>query len=396
MASARDIIPIVLAGAAGALGGRPAAASIQNAAQTSRQMRLDKEMGARRDQLMSESARRLQLAEESADRANRQFTLSMDRQKLQLEREKKTAEEVAKAKANFNLARDAWAKANPEAFENPQYAIMYDLVKDNPDHFKDLALAWAEESGRKNLTEAQLSAQQLGPGQRLSIKLSDGSTFSAVGPSGTGKAGGIPVYKLENTIFKGQEAYKEAVKNARMELAEFKDETNRILEADDGTTKGTRAANLRLEQQQQMERDLQDLINNPQREWRIWREQLAGLGLNDEGMDNMYGVFVETKKAEARAREEEMSARMALSPSEQELLERNSPEARARAEREAAGLPVAEDAPAPPAQVTPDQVAMPTAREIVGAVDEKTKEWVDNARKFYGIRLPWDPPEGTY
>lgn len=356
-------------------------------------MRIDKEEDERRTKIMANSARHLQLSEEAAARAQSQHELSMDRQKFELEKGKKAAEEAERAKALFNVSREEWIKANPEALEDPMWSIMFDLVKDNPDHFKNMALEYARDKNKPGLNEAQIMAKDLGPGQRLSIQLSDGSTFSALGPS-TEKAGGIPQYKLQSTIFDGQQSYEQAIKDKEIEIAKYKDETKKILNVDDGTTQGTAEAAVRLKRQQEMEADLKDLINNPNREWDYWQRELSRLGLNQDGMDNMRDVFKQTKEAEARAREKALASARELSPSEAEIV------ARARGEREAAGLPVAEEPTTiTPREIVPREGLTPFGERVVGGLegaDQATKEFVDNLRKKTGLRLPWDPPEGTY
>lgn len=384
MASARDVIPIALAGLAGALGGRPAAGSINAAADRSRQMNLDKQREEQLNLANERSARTLQLSEEAAKRAQKDLELTESRESRYAERQEKQDREQARLDALVNKTKKEWIEGHPDATQEDLIGI--DLMQ-TPRELYLFDQQYSQKTGAPSFDEVQERTKDLKPGQSISIKLDDGTTFHARGLS-EGKAGGIPDYKLQNTIFQGQKDYARAVEKAELDLAKYKDDTDRMLAAgkDAGTAEGTREANLRLQIQKQMEEDLQDLKTNPNREWSFWQENLGSLGLGQEGMDTMRSLFERKLEEEQSRREEAAAAARELTPSEMAIADR------AKAAREQAGLPVAEDPALPVEKGTAreifGQALTPTGEKVVSGIDDLTggfKKAGENLR-LYGVR----------
>jgi len=180
MASARDVIPIALAGLAGALGGRPAASGINQAAQTSRQMRLDKETSARRDQAMAQSARQLELAEEAAKRAERGTRLAESRETRYAEEQERKNKERERERAHVGAWATSWKEANPDA--DPFWTNLADLME-SKDNILKFETMFKEQTGKPTSTEAaeMLRALNIEPGERVSIPLAGGGTLTRTG-----------------------------------------------------------------------------------------------------------------------------------------------------------------------------------------------------------------------
>ena len=97
MPSIRELLPYLIGGAAGALGGQDAARGIQSAAAWSHKLREDERSNERRDQAMEQSVRRLELAERADKRgaeSHKQRTSVTARQAAKQEKEWQREEEI--------------------------------------------------------------------------------------------------------------------------------------------------------------------------------------------------------------------------------------------------------------------------------------------------------------
>lgn len=183
MASARDIIPIALAGVAGALGGRPAAASINQAASTARQMRLDKQEQERRDQIMANSARQLEMAEKSQARQERADLRAASRATMDKEKHEEQMRRYRETQAKLKAFQDSYIEANPDL---PPH--LKDLMLSSTDTYQARVAAEkiSEWVGVKTPEEAVATARglDLQPGESFSVPLEGGGRFGVTARSG--------------------------------------------------------------------------------------------------------------------------------------------------------------------------------------------------------------------
>jgi hypothetical protein len=305
MASARDIIPVALAGLAGALGGRPAAGAINQAASVSRQGKLDKEMSDRREQYMQQSARQLELSEAAAKRAESQHQVTMNRQTLSLEREKEAQKKQDEAAARFKVAKDKWIAANPGALDDPVWGARFELVQDSPSDFIKFTDLYSDETGTPSYDEIRATARDLKPGESLSYRLPDGGTFTARGLM-QGDGTSVSGFKVQRSFGKGQDVFRKEEQRAKMELQKHRDRMDQMRSAGQ---EGTREYRQMVDDNARMFEDYQDLVSNPERRWQFIEDELVGLGLSGESI-------MEFKKnwQAALAEEEEKKAAAANAP----------------------------------------------------------------------------------
>ena len=180
MANARDIIPIVAAGLGGLIGGAPTARAVTNAAQISRQGRIDKQEQERRTQYMAQSARSLELSEEAAKRAEQGLGITRDRAAMSKEAHEERMKKYRESEANLKRFQDSWIKGNPDASDMHKELI---LSASTPYQANQAAAKIAEWTGGMTPQEAILASRELnlGPGEAVSYPIAGGGTHTARG-----------------------------------------------------------------------------------------------------------------------------------------------------------------------------------------------------------------------
>lgn len=191
MASARELVLPIIAGLASAVGGPQVAQGVHSAAAISRQGRMDKQREEDRILANAQTARRLQLAEEAAERDIGRDKRYAERADFELEEARKRTKEQEASRARTAVAIDDFISANPEVATNPSYSSMLSLARTeaSPDQALRLIQDIGKRLGIPTGVEAQAMAEQLGlkPGQSFQIDTADGGSFRASGLEPEGK-----------------------------------------------------------------------------------------------------------------------------------------------------------------------------------------------------------------
>jgi hypothetical protein len=183
MASLREILPYLLGGAAGALGGQQAARPIQSAAAWSHKLRQDEAAKERSDRMEAMTARRLEMAEAAEERQIESHKRRITVDDLSLKEARKKAAQDDKDQLALNSARESFAENYGETMAAQGYdpalisqmtvrdmVTMQGELKKDKQRFEDIAAA-----------QAHFQENPLGVGEGAQVYTGEG-TYSTYGP----------------------------------------------------------------------------------------------------------------------------------------------------------------------------------------------------------------------
>jgi hypothetical protein len=179
MASLRELLPYILGGAAGALGGQQAARPIQSAAAWSHKLREDEAAEERRDRIEAQTARRLEMAEGAEERQIEAHKQRMTVADLQEKRFRKDEAQSIKDQNALDSAREIFGERIAAVGGDPsvvgamsvrEMMALEDELKKEEKRFADIASA-----------QQHFQENPLGIGESAQVYTGEGA-FSATGP----------------------------------------------------------------------------------------------------------------------------------------------------------------------------------------------------------------------
>lgn len=217
MASLRELLPMILGGAAGALGGQRAAQPIQSAAAWSHKLRQDEVAEERRDRIEAQTARRLEMAEAAEKRQDEAHKQRMTVADLQEKRFRRDEAQAIKDQAALDSARQIMGERIAAVGGDPnvvgamsvrEMIAREDDLKKAEQRFEDIASA-----------QSHFAENPLAEGQSAQVWTGEGA-LSVTGPRRVTNTSKVSAGVIDADIEILNAKYDAKIEDARGEIEE--------------------------------------------------------------------------------------------------------------------------------------------------------------------------------